>query len=94
MLKGHVFSRQTRDDCPDQASSILPTQGKILPVNRIGWLDWRGEAAKSEDAKQQIGLSEGDLGGLFRFLCLLMCSLVVLLLDSRQSDGTDDFQAS
>jgi hypothetical protein len=62
-------------------SSSLPSSGKFIPINRIGWLDWRGEAGKSDDAKQQIGLSEGDLGGLFRFLCLLMCSLVVLLLD-------------
>lgn len=94
MLKGHVFSRQTRDDCPDQVSSILPSQGKIIPINRIGWLDWWGEADKSDGAKQQIGLSEGDLGGLFRFLCLLMCSLVFVLLDWLQSDGTEAFQAS
>jgi hypothetical protein len=66
-------------------SNNLPVLGKLIPVNRIGWLDWRGEADKSEDAKQQIGLSEGDLGGLFLFLWLLMCSLVVALLDKMSA---------
>ena len=55
--------------------------GKKSQFNRIGWLDWRREADKSDDAKQQIGLSGGDLGGLFCFIWLLMCSLFVLLLD-------------
>ena len=48
-----------------------------LPINRIGWLDWWREADKSDGAKQQIGLSGGDLGGLFCFLWLLMCSLLL-----------------
>ena len=94
MSESHGISRQTQGECPDQWPSILPETGKIPSISRIGCLDWSGEAGKSVGAKQQIGLSEGDLGGLFLFLCLLMCSLVVLLLDARQSDGTDDFQAS
>ena len=65
-----------------------------LPINRIGWLDWWREADKSDGAKQQIGLSGGDLGGLFCFLWLLMCSLFVALLDWSLSAYFSDFQAS
>lgn len=93
-MKAMFFHGKPKLFAQTKGRAFLPESGKKLPINRIGCLDWRREADKSEDAKQQIGLSGGDLGGLFSFLWLLMCSLSVALLDRSSSAYLADFQAS
>jgi hypothetical protein len=72
----------------------LRVQAKSIRSAKSVVLDWRGEADKPEDAKQQIGLSGGDLGGLFLFLLAARAPFVVDLLVSVQSAELADFQAS
>jgi hypothetical protein len=65
LYKCHAFSRQ-----PDvKGSNISENQkkGRKSSATESVVVDWRGEAAKSESAKNRLGSPRETFGGLFLF---------------------------
>jgi hypothetical protein len=70
LCKCHVFSRQ-----PDlKGTNISKNQkkGRKSPSTESVVIDWRGEAGKSESAKNRLGSPWNTLGGSFFFGLLVV----------------------
>ena len=68
-------------------------KGRKYPATESVVVDWRGEAGKSESAKNRLGSPRETLGGSFFLGCWFVLLFFVFLLVIDQSDFCSDCHA-